>query len=359
MGRPRRFPVAARGGAGAGRGRGGERRGVVELRRPRQTLRHGDPGRGRASGKYRGALRARDAAQSHPAAGDDGHAARRWRARRRAAAARREPSLAQPDGRPASAGARDRGWTHGAEPDADQTALRPHRPAARSSRRQRSVARIAGRAAPQRPPPHGDGGPSPGSQAALPLSVSSQTSWITFSQSDVVRDGEDHDALGARHPEALSRNAGLAARDALPAGMVVLTAASSTLDYSYTNAQIIAMGPATTYMIPVAEGPAPLPLGGLAPRSYGLDHRIELQTPVALPIPGADSAPLSGQPSLWPFSGALRARALAGAPNARDILATRQEERAGRHAGAVTDSTWASVVSITLKQVGSSLSLFT
>lgn len=196
-------------------------------------------------------------------------------------------------------------------------------------------------------------------KVALALTVTSQTSWITFADSDVLRADEGHAGLAARHPNSVGRNPGLATRENLPAGMVVLTAEATTLAYSYTNAQIIAMGPATSYSIPVAKGPAPLPLSGSVPRPYGLDHRVELQTPVALPIPNATSTPLSGQPSLWPFPSDLLVRAAAGVGNAYEILATRQEEIAARHASAVANSTWGCVVSVTLKQVASSLSLFT
>lgn len=205
-----------------------------------------------------------------------------------------------------------------------------------------------------------DTDPDKGSETALSVTVTSNSDWVELTDTEVTRGGDELDVLNARHGDGFTaRNPGLAARSgAAPAGMVVLAAETGELSYSYTNAEIIAMGPATRYDVPVAEPPAALPVAGQAPRTYGLEHRIELQTPIALPIPGSGQPPLSSQPSLWPFPSGLHARAASGATNPYEILATRQQQAAGRDAGAITDATWAGTVPVRVKQVGDSLDLF-
>lgn len=199
--------------------------------------------------------------------------------------------------------------------------------------------------------------PGHSGDTALTVSVSSNSAWVTLTSTEVTGGGE-LGLLTSRFGDGFAaRNPGLASRPA-PAGMVVLTAATNTLNYAYTNAQIIAMGPATSYSIPVAEPPAALPVAGQSPRVYGLEHRVELQTPIALPIPGSEQPPLSAQPSLWPFPSDLRARAAAGATNPYEILAAKPEQEAGRRASAITNSTWASTIPVRVKQVGDSLNLF-
>ncbi|WP_395787817.1 hypothetical protein [Aquimonas sp.] len=199
--------------------------------------------------------------------------------------------------------------------------------------------------------------PDHGDDTALTVTVTSNSGWVTLASTEVSGGGE-LETLFARHGEGFAaRNPGLASRPA-PAGMVVLAAEANTLNYSYSNAQIVAMGPTTSYDIPVAKQPAALPVAGQSPRAYGLEHRIELQTPIALPIPGSDQPPLSAQPSLWPFPSDLQARAAARVANPYEILATKQEQPAGRKASAVTNATWASTVPVRIKQVGDSLNLF-
>ncbi len=202
-----------------------------------------------------------------------------------------------------------------------------------------------------------DTDPDKGDDTALTVTVTSNSGWVTLT-STMVTGGGELEALAARHGEGFAaRNPGLTSRPA-PAGMVVLAAEANALNYIYSNAQIVAMSPATSYDIPVAEPPAAMPVAGRSPRVYGLEHRIELQTPIALPIPGSDQPPLSAQPSLWPFPSDLLARAAASVANPYEILATTRELPAGRDASAVTNSTWASTIPVRIKQVGDSLNLF-
>ncbi|MBB4284581.1 hypothetical protein [Roseospira goensis] len=191
-----------------------------------------------------------------------------------------------------------------------------------------------------------DTDPDKGGDPALSLTLTSQTAWVTLVDSTVSEGGGTAPA-GA-----------FGARAAAPRGMVIPTAAAAELTYAYSNAEIIAMGPATAYGIPVAEPPAAMPLAERSPRAHGLTHRIEVQTPIALPIPGMDGPPVSAQPSLWPFPEDLRARALAGSTVPYDLLATAEGEPTGRAAATVAEATWASRIPVRIKQVNDDLTLF-
>jgi hypothetical protein len=201
--------------------------------------------------------------------------------------------------------------------------------------------------------------PDRGDEVALTLSVSSQADWITFAGAAAVSGEDDFDAVLARHPALPVHSPGVFAARRVQPGMLVLTGSLDTLDYRYTNAEILAQSPATALTVQVPALPAPLPLRGEAPRTYGLDHRIELQSPVALPIPDAVIPAVSGQPSIWPFSPDLLARAASGSGTPYEILATRQGEQAGRHAGAIGSATWGCLIPFTLRRVNAGLSLFT
>jgi hypothetical protein len=200
--------------------------------------------------------------------------------------------------------------------------------------------------------------PAKADEVALSLSVSSEAGWIGLAEAGVAGERDDYASLLARHPALPEHSPGLAAARSVRPGMLVLTAAATTLDYSYTNAQILAQSPATALTVPVPAPPAALPLRGEAPRTYGLDHRIELQSPVALPIPAAVIPALSGQPSLWPFPADLLARAASDAATAYELLATRQDGQAGRHAGAIASSTWGCLIPFKIRRVNAGLTLF-
>jgi LysM domain len=179
---------------------------------------------------------------------------------------------------------------------------------------------------------------------ALQVQVSSNVAWITLMSSTTVGPGETVAQLQARAPDVLhpALNRGLALGRAVIPGMVVQTGTTATLTFSYSNADILARAPATGLAVPTTTGPAVLALSGQAPRTYSLDQRIELQTPQALPIPGG--ATLNGQPSLWPFPAALRARAQAHAETAYEILRTSPTSAAGSAATPLLNSTYATLV---------------
>ncbi|GLO12424.1 hypothetical protein PPUJ20028_10050 [Pseudomonas putida] len=190
-----------------------------------------------------------------------------------------------------------------------------------------------------------DTAPDKADAPALALTLTAQASWISLVGSTV----------SAANSTSNSR---FLARSDIPAGMAVPTDVVQSLDYRYSNAQIIAMGPATRLALPVVKAPAAMALAGLSPKAYGLTQRIELQTPVALPIPGMDAPPVGAQPTLWPLPADLRAKALAGSSVAYDLLTTAEGASAGRDAVAVENTTWACRISVAIKQVNDALTLF-
>ncbi|MCU1723908.1 hypothetical protein, partial [Pseudomonas sp. 5P_5.1_Bac1] len=190
-----------------------------------------------------------------------------------------------------------------------------------------------------------DGDPTKTNDIALQMTLTAQSPWISLVGSTVA------DGRQAVASSFLSRAAA-------PAGMVVPTTTVDSLDYSYSNAEIIAMGPATSLTLPVVDGPAPMRLAVVSPRAYGLSQRIELQTPVALPIPGMDAPPVGAQPTLWPLPADLRAKALAGSTVAYDLLTTEQGAAAGRDAVTVSNATWGCRIPIAIKQINDALTLF-
>lgn len=190
-----------------------------------------------------------------------------------------------------------------------------------------------------------DTAPDKADEPALEMTLTAQSSWISLVDSTVA---------GANAVPA-SR---FLARAEVPAGMAVPTEVVQSLDYRYSNAQIIAMGPATSLALPVVKAPAAMPLAGRSPRAYGLAQRIELQTPLALPIPGMDGPPLGAQPTLWPLPADLRAKALAGSTVAYDLLTTAEGASAGRDAVVVANATWACRIGVAIKQIDDALTLF-
>ncbi|MGB4486664.1 MAG: hypothetical protein WBI95_14270 [Pseudomonas veronii] len=190
-----------------------------------------------------------------------------------------------------------------------------------------------------------DTSPDKADEPALDMTLTAQSSWISLVDSTVA----------AANTLPASR---FLARSEIPVGMAVPTEVVQSLNYRYSNAQIIAMGPATSLSLPVVKAPAAMALAGRSPKAYGLTQRIELQTPVVLPIPGMDAPPVGAQPTLWPLPADLRAKALSGSSVAYDLLTTAEGASAGRDAVAVESATWACRIPVAIKQINDTLTLF-
>lgn len=142
-----------------------------------------------------------------------------------------------------------------------------------------------------------------------------------------------------------------------------------TLDYSYTNKQIQDNGPQTGLAANpsavLSPNPQALPLSGTAPRTYGFENRVPLQSATALAIPPDPAAPanISGNATLWPFpeSFLARAREQAGetVKTPYEILSASAAGAAGRHANALAGSTYGTLLPFRVRRLDDGSNRFT
>lgn len=178
--------------------------------------------------------------------------------------------------------------------------------------------------------------PVHGGDVALGMTVTSSADWMQLGDSFTTEIGHTVALLGAQHPELLTHNPRLATPGALQPSMVLISAITAGLQFSFTNKQILDDAPATGLKLttkPVTPpAPSVLPLKGTSPRTYGFEHPVTLQTTQALAIPApAGATPLAGYASLWPFPQALLERAAAQ-------VATPYEIHAGSQPGSTADN---------------------
>ncbi|SDX40941.1 LysM domain-containing protein [Hydrobacter penzbergensis] len=197
---------------------------------------------------------------------------------------------------------------------------------------------------------------------ALTLSLASQQSWIKLFNSITVQTGQTLASLEAAYPNLLVYNPGLN-ESTFKVGMILLTAPVNSLDYSYTNADILGVMPATGLAItPVpATPPAPVVMKilGTVPRTYGLEHGIELQTPLALAIPTDPALPnITGNPGLWMLPSDLQEKARNGVTTLYEILTVQQGTAAGSKAVQINSSTYGTLIPFKVKRMNDSSSQF-
>ncbi|HLG54021.1 MAG TPA: LysM domain-containing protein [Vicinamibacterales bacterium] len=191
-------------------------------------------------------------------------------------------------------------------------------------------------------------GPSPtapGTALSVTVTVNTGIDWIELDSSSTVGPDEDYAAIVARAPAARNPryNPGLAPHRVV-AGAVVLTGPVSQLVFSYTGAQL--PYPATGLAIVPTAGPAAMKLASRSPRTYGLDHRIALQSATPLAIPQTQST-AAGNASLWPLPPDLRTRA--GSTVAFDIVRSAHHDN-DRNADVVTSSTFGTLASFVVRR---------
>lgn len=199
-------------------------------------------------------------------------------------------------------------------------------------------------------------------ETALALSLYSEQSWIQLFNSITVKSTDTLAQLEATYPGLLTYNPGLS-DSTFHTGMVLLTAITDPLTYSYTNKNILDLMPDSGLALqPVpATPPAPsvLPIKGTVPRTYGLSHRIELQAPVALPIPQVTGQQaVTGNPGLWMFPAELLQKAVDGVPTLYEVLATQQGSPAGSNAVQIDNSTFGTLIPFKIKRLNDSNSQF-
>ncbi|MEM1321686.1 MAG: LysM peptidoglycan-binding domain-containing protein [Bacteroidota bacterium] len=198
---------------------------------------------------------------------------------------------------------------------------------------------------------------------AFALQLASNQSWITLMESRTVNAGDSVESLETEYPDLLTYNPGLT-NDRLQTGMVVLTEpADSTLNFSYTNQQVIDQSPASGLNVvpipPTPPSPEKLPISGTVLRTYGLEHRIELQTPVPLPIPTvAGQESVNGNPSLWMFPEDFLQQAIAGVTTLYEVLSTQKGEDGGSSAQQQQNATYGMLLPFKMKQLNSGTEQF-
>lgn len=196
--------------------------------------------------------------------------------------------------------------------------------------------------------------PARAGDVALALQVSTHSTWVSFSDSFTVQEDHDLAVLTAQHTGLLARNPRLAEPGALQPGMVLLGAPISTLDFSFTNQQILDEAPATglalTTLPATPAGPIALPLKGSTPNTYGFEHPVPLQSTQTLPIP-TEGTPLAGYASLWPFPQGLLDQAAAQAPTPYEIFAGSQSGPTSDNARALAATTYGCQLSFRLRRM--------
>jgi LysM repeat protein len=200
-------------------------------------------------------------------------------------------------------------------------------------------------------------------ETALALSLFSEQSWIQLFNSITVQPGQTLAELEETYPDLLTFNPGLSP-STFKVGMVLLTSlAETSLNYNYTNEDILDASPAAGLAVPPypAQNTAPsvLPISGTVPRTYGLEHRIELQTPTPLPIPQvAGQQPVTGNPGMWMLPDALQEKARDDVTTLFEILAAPQGGDAGSNATQIDNSTFGTIIPFKLKRLENSSSQF-
>jgi len=204
--------------------------------------------------------------------------------------------------------------------------------------------------------------PDPGKpdETGLEITVSANQAagWITLMEATTVAAGETLERLAERVPRLRELNAAVEA--GVVPGMIVHADEASSLVFTFTNAQLLSEYPGVEPSQPpkdigllpgpVAPTPQPMKLASEAPRTYGLDHHVELQSPVALPIP-AGGAPLTGNASLWPFPAALLERARAGGATRYDVVRAQRSPGSEKPHENLTDATFATAISFSVRKL--------
>jgi len=196
-------------------------------------------------------------------------------------------------------------------------------------------------------------------ETALTLDLASQETWIVLMNSITVTSTDTLAALETEYPDLLTYNPGLS-ETTFTVGMVLLTGpVESTLNYSYTNQEILDNSPATGLSIvpissetPTPTSPSVLPLSASVIKTYGLDKSIELQTPISLPIPQlAGQENVTGNPTLWPFSGDILQKAKDGVTTPYEILYSKTDGQAGSESIMIQDATYGMLLPFKIKRL--------
>lgn len=199
-------------------------------------------------------------------------------------------------------------------------------------------------------------------EVALALSLQSEQSWIQLFDSITVQAGQTLAQLETTYPDLLTYNPGLSAAT-FEVGMVLLVSIETNLNYSYTNADVEAESPDHSLAIQpvpsILTAPAAMDLSGTVPRTYGLEHRIELQSPVALNIPHTTAqTAVTGNAGAWLLPNDLLAKARLGVTTPYELLSAPLGGNAGNEAIDIESSTFGLLLPFKVRRMNGSSTNF-
>jgi hypothetical protein len=187
---------------------------------------------------------------------------------------------------------------------------------------------------------------------AAQIAVMSGYTWIQLSTSTTSRADESLDLLRARVPRLDELNPAIAIPGRLVPGLLLHEDIVPTLTIQFTNGDLAAMYPTAGLAVVPTRGPQAMPGARQVPRTYGLDHRIPLQAPIALAFNASGSAPLVGEWTLWPFSEAFEARARAAPATPYELALRGNFEDRPQPSTLIANATWATVLSFSVRRMG-------
>lgn len=183
------------------------------------------------------------------------------------------------------------------------------------------------------------------------VGVADGCTWIELVTSTTSGADESLDALRARLPRLVELNPAIAAPGRLRGGLLLHAELTNTLILEFTNAQLAGMYPSAGLALAPTIGPKPLPVAGKVPRTYGLDHRVQLQVPAPLAFNPA-SGPLVGTWTVWPFSDAFRQRAREATATSYELAQRETHDDRPQASDLVTTATWATMLSFGVRRMG-------
>ncbi len=140
------------------------------------------------------------------------------------------------------------------------------------------------------------------------LTDSADQSWISFTATETLQQGETLPALRARIADFDRHNPAAATHpERIRSGLIVGVADVTTLTIPITQADMIAGYPTRTFTPGVVTPLAPLPLYRLVPVRYGVQQYLGWQAgaPIVLPRSGTPIDALTGGPGIWMFPDTL------------------------------------------------------
>lgn len=191
----------------------------------------------------------------------------------------------------------------------------------------------------------------------LPFTVvftKTDVSWIEFTDSVITKD-ETGEQLLAMDEEVARRNPAVDFTQPVAPGTLILSATLTELPIDLTQTMLDDYGASDDFDPKIISGPAALPLYDATPITYALSGNIHWQTAETLPYAGhpPGAGPAAGEPTLWLFSEALIANAVAGAPRDYALFTNSVADETESVIAPVVLYDWATAIDIRVAQIAS------